>query len=161
MLKCILFLAPFVPFSFRLYISVVLLLFNSKTLYDLFGKCTIIAWYFTYIYQNVPKTNNLIIIETLNSYHISFYLYTFEMANGLISMAKENVKETRVNCRWKIQNTKYIITSFSVAERLSHAYYTVDLELIWPFHSTKTQLLVVLFIFTSHSIWSSFNLFVP
>lgn len=60
-------------------------------------------------------------------------------------------RDTRVICGWVTQID--IVISFSVAELLSHAYYMVDLDLIWPFHSTETQL--------SYSIWSSFNFSVP
>lgn len=47
-------------------------------------------------------------------------------------------RDTRVICGWVTQID--IIISFSVAEFLSHAYYMVDLDLIWPFHSTETRL---------------------
>lgn len=86
------------------------------------------------------------------------------MANGLISMAgrecerkdwkrKRNTYECtkkrqllfispRVHeiytCKLWVEDPKDFITSFLVTECLSHAYYTVDLEVIWPFHSIKT-----------------------
>lgn len=116
----------------------------------------------THLAKDVPKTNNIIIENQFNgSYPHLLPSYAIWLnSNVERECARTDWKRTSNTQTWKIDDcwqqlfifgytrekrvicgrTAQIafIMSFPVAEILSHAYYTVDLDLIWPFSFNRS-----------------------